>query len=270
MKIYCLSIHNKHYNFFKKYHLTPVGLGNNLFDNKWIDDKGFINISEKNKNFGEYTFHYSLWKNGDLDKIDEEWIGFCTYRRFWVKKNIRYPQSISELGSSIINKTPKEWKNYETILANPIRPGKQKIMKIIKNNFLYALKKPKIFFKENSIEDHFNIFHEPFFLEEALELLNPNLKKGFKEYLQSYEFNPHNLFICKNVKLLKEFYSVIFPWIFKCEKKFQHLNLNTYGKKRIYGFLAERFMPFWFRKNSKVLEWPYIFFDTNMVKKKIY
>ena len=38
-------------------------------------------------------------------------------------------------------------------------------------------------------------------------------------------------------------------------------NLDGYGKVRIYGFLAERFLPFWFNKYSKYLEWPIIFRD---------
>ena len=38
-------------------------------------------------------------------------------------------------------------------------------------------------------------------------------------------------------------------------------DLNGYGKIRIYGFLAERFLPFWFNKYSKCLEWPIIFND---------
>ncbi len=28
-----------------------------------------------------------------------------------------------------------------------------------------------------------------------------------------------------------------------------------------YGFLAERFLPFWFKKYSKYLEWPIVFND---------
>jgi hypothetical protein len=37
------------------------------------DEKGNI----KNKYYGEYTFHYWMWKNY-LDRIpDNNWIGFC-------------------------------------------------------------------------------------------------------------------------------------------------------------------------------------------------
>ena len=59
------------------------------------------------------------------------------------------------------------------------------------------------------------------------------------------------MFICKNTKILYQFYDEIFPWLFKCENEFKNFNLEGYEKKRIYGFLAERFMPYWFKKILK-------------------
>ena len=47
-----------------------------------LSDKQGNSISFKNKYYGEYTFHYWLWKNY-LDKIEENWIGFCQYRKYW-------------------------------------------------------------------------------------------------------------------------------------------------------------------------------------------
>jgi len=38
-------------------------------------------------------------------------------------------------------------------------------------------------------------------------------------------------------------------------------NLKGFGKIRIYGFLAERFMPYWFKKNTKSVTMPMIFYD---------
>ena len=75
------------------------------------------------------------------------------------------------------------------------------------------------------------------------------------------------MFICKNISLLNSYYTKIFNWLFRCEEIFKNFNLDTYGKKRIYGFLAERYLPFWFKENSKTLNWPYIYFDTNKFKK---
>ena len=68
MKIYCISIYNENYSFFERNNLIPVGVGLNKLSNKWLNDKDGENISSKNDNFGEYTFHYNLWKNKLLDQ----------------------------------------------------------------------------------------------------------------------------------------------------------------------------------------------------------
>ena len=46
----------------------------------------------------------------------------------------------------------------------------------------------------------------------------------------------------------------------RCEKEFG-LNLAGYGLKRIYGFLAERFMSYWFKKYTNFSTLPIIFKD---------
>ena len=51
----------------------------------------------------------------------------------------------------------------------------------------------------------------------------------------------------------------------KCEKIFG-FNLEGYGKTRMYAFLAERYLSYWFNKYTKPLLWPVIFFD---ITKKI-
>ena len=82
-QMYCLSLHSENFDSLKKIHYTPVGLGNNIFTSEWLRDNTKINISHKNKYYGEYIFHYWFWKNM-IDEIDDnQWIGFCAYRRYW-------------------------------------------------------------------------------------------------------------------------------------------------------------------------------------------
>ena len=59
---------------------------------------------------------------------------------------------------------------------------------------------------------------------------------------------------------MKNYYETLFTWLKKCEDIFG-FNLKGYGSIRIYAFLAERFLPYWFNKNTKVKEWPIIFYD---------
>ena len=78
-------------------------------------------------------------------------------------------------------------------------------------------------------------------------------------------FNPHNMFICKT-EILKSYYEVVFPWLERCENKFGLNNLEGYGLKRIYWFLAERFLSYWFLKNYKIKELPIIVKDLSDYK----
>ena len=39
------------------------------------------------------------------------------------------------------------------------------------------------------------------------------------------------------------------------------INLKGYGLTRIYGFLAERFMSYWFKKNGNYKELAILFHD---------
>ena len=85
INIYCLSLFKSDYKNIIDKNYIPVGLGNDNFVEGWLTDKKGDNISQKNPYYGEYTFHYNLWKNNVIDKNYNGWIGFCTYRRFWDK-----------------------------------------------------------------------------------------------------------------------------------------------------------------------------------------
>ena len=80
-------------------------------------------------------------------------------------------------------------------------------------------------------------------LDKAIKLLDVKDQKDFSNFVNTEVcFNPHNMFICKSKMLLLEnYYQSVFPWLERCEKVFG-FNLDGYGLKRIYGFLAERYM----------------------------
>ena len=84
--IYCLSLKNEDFDKIKSLNYIPVGLGEEEFSTKWVRDNIGENISNKNRYYGEYTFHYWFWKN-KLSEIDKKtWVGFCAYRRFWANE----------------------------------------------------------------------------------------------------------------------------------------------------------------------------------------
>ena len=86
LDMFCLSLNPEHFDLIKALNYIPVGLGKSSFGKNWLTDKGIKNISQKNEFYGEYTFHYRLWKNDEIKT--NNWIGFCQYRKFWVKKKI--------------------------------------------------------------------------------------------------------------------------------------------------------------------------------------
>ena len=131
------------------------------------------------------------------------------------------------------------------------------------DTLIEVLKKPSVLFSKTSLRDQFNIFHGSYYLKEAIKLLKENDRSPFSDFLDGYSYNAFNMFICKNSSILNKFYEEIFQWLFKCEEIFQKEELKGYDKIRIYGFLAERYMPYWFKKNFKTLAWPIAFFDTH-------
>ena len=260
-KIYCLCLHNELLNKVKELNYIPVGLGGESFSSDWLLDNKDKNISNKNSYYGEYSFHYWLWKN-ELDKIpDDTWIGFCAYRRFWQKENKKLGNKF-DFNSVVMKDIPFEWNDYDVILGNKIKIDGLKLMKVIKYGKKAILRNPKAIFKNGrNIRFQFDMFHGCGVLDKAIDLLNVADRDNFRDYVNSEtSYNQGNMFVCKSKKKIRLYYETIFEWLEKCERVFG-FDLKGYGNVRIYAFLAERFLPYWFNKNAKVKEWPILFHD---------
>ena len=262
LNMFCMTLEPNHYKFIKSLGYIPVGLGDKNFDDNWYTDKLGVNISSKNKNYGEYTYHYWIWKNY-LNKLDDKWIGFCQYRKFWSleeHKNI----SITSLNSKILKEIPEDFENYESILGEPMYINQWRPMKFLKTALKIFLKKPILIIdkRRRNLSFHFDWMHGENNLSKAINLLNEENRDSFRKFVNNeVSFNPHNMFICKSKIKLQKYYEDLFPWLERCEKIFGFKNLEGYGKTRIYGFLAERFMSYWFKKNTKYTTIPIIFYD---------
>ena len=274
MKIYCIT--HKPIKNIEKTGLIPAGVGKNSFPPNYIKENSGNNIADKNFCYSETSFHYWIWKNL-LPKLNEdEWIGTCQYRRYFVKKEyaekIQYDNrqqglyalnSVENLKSILQLEPEKEWYNYDVILCKPWSVSNVKKMKLIKRGFRSLLKDPSIFFNKNkqSIKLHFDMNHGHGNLEIAMNLLPEKDKKDFIDYVSTKTWLiGHCIFISKNKKIMDRFYNDLFSWLSNCEKIFG-FESNNYDTKRIYSFLTERYMPFWFEKYAKVLTWPWVFFD---------
>ena len=139
LEMFCISLEPNHYSFIKSLGYVPVGLGNKNFTNDWFGDKLGINISKKNKNYGEYTYHYWIWKNY-LDKLSDKWIGFCQYRKFWSLENYKTEDiNFNSLNSQILKEIPIKFNDYESILGEPIFINQFRGMKFIKKGEILVL-----------------------------------------------------------------------------------------------------------------------------------
>ncbi len=268
ISIFCLTLNPEHEQQIKDLSYIPVGLGNKIFSKNCLSDKPGNNISYKNPFYGEYTFHYWIWKNY-LENINTQWVGFCQYRKFFLKEE-KLPEieSYDQLNKSIIKNIDDNLLDYDCILGKKFSVQNYKMSKILKHHFLEFCKNPsKLIFKnKRNLKFHFDLFHGKGNLDEAINLLDDENKNDFKFFMENEtNFNPHNMFICK-VDILQKYYDAVIPWLEKCEKKFGFDNLDGYGLKRIYGFLAERFLSYWFTKNFKVKELPIIVKDLSDYK----
>ena len=274
--MFCLSLYPDHLNNLKKINYIPVGLGTNNFNNEWIGDNKGENISNKNKYYGEYTFHYWFWKNMIDNISNKNWIGFCAYRRYWANNNNLKSDELTKIINNdnfkdyILQDIKEDWSNFETILVEKTQFGKVKISKIIKNGGISSILRNFNSFIKNktTVKFHFDIFHGSGKIDKAIDLLEKKERDDFRIFLANEYFNKENMFICRSKKLIIEYYKSVFPWLQRCENLFG-FNLSAWHEIRIYAFLAERYLSYWFNKYTITKEWPIFFYDTNKNHLKI-
>ena len=263
ISLFCLTLNPKHEQMIKDLSLIPVGLGEKKFSSNFFSDKKGLSISQKNSFYGEYTFHYWLWKNY-LNEIKTPWIGFCQYRKFFIKeKRNKEDIKFEDLKELLILDIEENDQDFDCILGSKFSVENYKLSKIFKNYLSEFLFNPSLFYnkKKRNLKLHFDLYHGKGNLDKAISLLDEHNKENFKNYMNSENsFHPHNMFICKT-ELIKSYYEEIFKWLKNCENIFGFKKLEGYGLQRIYGFLAERFLSYWFSSKFRVREFPIIVKD---------
>ena len=265
LDIYNMCLYDDHLENVKALGYIPVGLGKENFRPEWLKDNEGKNISHKNLYYGEYSFYYWFWKN-KLDLNIENWVGFCQKRRFWIKKNSENKNiNHSNINDHLLERIPSDWADYDSILCEPIYVNNVKTMKLIKRGYKSILKDPSIFFNNNkqTLLLHFDMHHGYGNMQKAIELMHERDRNEFYEYLnKSCFYNPHIMFISKP-EIINRWFNDLFTWLFKCEKIFGFDNLSGYDTGRLYAYLSERYLSFWFNEFYKVKSCPWIFFDTS-------
>ena len=253
LKMFALCLYPRHLTDIKNLNYIPVGLGKNDFSKDWLRDNTGKNISKKNPFYGEYTFHYWFWKNMIDSMPDNIFIGFCGYRYFWQNSN---NEILSPKRKDILSRIPDEWNEYDAIIPCEQITTNIKFKKIIKNGGFSFLFNKKTYLKDQqTIKFHFDVFHGKNVLDRAIDLMDAKDRENFREYVtNNHSFHKWNMFVCKSKKTIKEYYNSLFDWLFKCESLFG-FDLEGYAKRRIYGFLAERYLSYWYTKYTNYISW---------------
>ena len=261
IKFYCVT--NKLINFikFEEYNLAWVGKNNS--------PTGYIrcdyndNIFYKEKNYSELTFHYWYWKNLLSLEKDDQWIGFCQKRRYWIKNKTKDSINKENINKYLLTNLSDEQNKFDSLICDSIKISGAKNIKLLKRGWRNILKEPRILFndKYQNIKVHFDMHHGYGNLEKAIKLLDKDDRDDFYEYVKvNNYFNPHIMFISKK-KIIKRWFETLFPWLERCEKEFGFKTLNGYDTTRIYAYLSERFLSYWFKKYTNYKEHPWRFLD---------
>ena len=258
LEIYCVT--NKKLLFLENTPLKLVAVGQDKFSGKYLRCDNKINIYDKEKFYSELTFHYWYWKN-ELEKSKNDWIGFCQKRRFWIKPNIdKNKISTNNLNEYLLQDLDSDMNKYEAIICEPIKVCGAKKIKMIKRGWRNLIKDPSIIFQKHkeTVSFHFDMHHGYRNLEKATRLLDDKDREDFDTYVKKRTFyNPHIMCIARH-EILDKWFSTLFIWLEKCENEFGFKQLSGYETTRLYAYLAERYMSFWFKKYTKFKEYPWV------------
>ena len=264
LRTYCIS-----HKFLRQ--LDSLGLkiiGSGAYKKKypihWLNDyKGTKNISKKNRSYGTLTSIYWIWKNDINDLGPNDYIGICHYRRFWLKEKHEKKINFNNLNKNLLKTIPRKYLKYDSFVCRPQNVSGYKFMKLIKKAKKDLINDPTILYnkKKHTINLHFNMFHIYNGLIDASNFLDKKDKKKFLNYINSKNnFFPLSIFIMKK-KFFEKLCFDTFIWLSECEKIFDVKNEKSYGKIRIFDFLAERFFSYWISKYCKYKILPFTLID---------
>ncbi len=259
IKFYCVT--NKIINFLNHPQYLKAWVGKEEAPKHYLRCDEKKNIFDKEKYYSELTFHYWYWKNILEYEQESDWIGFCQKRRYWIKNKNKHINK-ENINSYLLFETENDWENYDSIICEPITIAGAKKIKLLKKGFRNIIKNPKVLFNNNqNILLHFDMHHGYGNLKKAINLLGEEDKHDFSNYvIKNNKINPHIMFISKK-KVMKKWFSSLFLWLEKCEQEFGFKKLKGYDTTRLYAYLAERYLSYWFKKYTKYKEHPWTFID---------
>ena len=249
LKIYCVT--NKKIDFVSKSNYFFGWVGKEPAPKDYLTCNTQDNIFIKEKFYSELTFHYWYWKNQLKNENDTDWIGFCQKRRFWIKDEAKEKNiNTNNANDFLVDEVEELPKNVESIICEPIKVNNVKKIKMIKRGIKSLIEDPSIFFdtSKQSVKFHFDMHHGYKNLERAISVMKEKDRSEFLHYVENNVcYNPHIMVISKK-RILNKWFSSLFEWLFECENVHGFDKLKGYDTQRLYAFLGERYLSYWFKK----------------------
>ena len=225
--------------FLNSEHYQVLHVGkNDSCKKKWVRDDTGDQISDKNPSYCELTGLYWIWKNGK-EKADDI-TGLLHYRRFFT--------------------TEEENRNY---IRKGIRPellSWNVIQNDISNGYVILPKETKTL---DTVYRTYGRVHYAGDLDEVGKIIHercPDYDEAFKEVMNSHAISYANMMICTK-EILDAYCSWLFPILSEAEKAIRQSHAEnqneTVYQSRVIGFLGERLLNVWMKKNAlKIRRYP--------------
>lgn len=221
---------HKPYEFPRDDGYLPVHVGkaNSKQDLGIQGDDAGENISTLNPYFCELTGLYWLWKNHQADVY-----GLAHYRRYFKPVGEGVP-----LGKQRV--------------ASP-----DELLGLLER-YPLLLSKPRRYWVE-SIRKHYAHAHnagDMQALEQVLHELHPDYLPAFNAVMDGDRASLYNMFVMR-AEHFDAYCEWLFPILLEVEKRIPYREYGAY-QKRVFGFLGERLLNVWARKNFKPSEIKYL------------
>ena len=150
--------------------------------------------------------------------------------------------------------------NMNAIKCIGLRTSKR--IKLFKRGWRNLIRNPKLIFgKKENIITHFDMHHGYGNLSKAIKKLDNKDRDEFEKFVvNKSSYNPHIMFIARKT-VLEKWFTTVFSWLERCEEEFGFVTLKGYDTERLYAYLAERYLSFWFTKYTSYREHPWAFID---------
>lgn len=227
----------------KLYYPLQLGVDEYNFDLGIGKDNTGDNISYKHRYYSEFSGLYWAWKN-----IKYDYLGICHYRRFFFGK-----------------KKHDEEKRFRRVLSYD---ELEKLIEHFPDTIFVA---PKRNYYIKTLYNHYKQEHNIDDLDKAIELMKncfPEYYDTFISVLHGTSAHMFNAFIMPKEKM-DSYCSFLFSFLSQYEKLVDVSGYSEY-QARICGFIGERLLEVWIRKNNvKYKEIKYGFIDGNHFFEKV-